>query len=79
MKSGEQGEKPFTILHIGTLSLRAADAATKHVVASIRILKSRIVKVCKNRCDVGRRNAPGSLMSRHALYYKKSSQALTTL
>jgi len=49
MKSGEQGEEPFTILHTGTLSLQVADAATEHAVASIRILKSRIVKVCKKQ------------------------------
>lgn len=39
----------LTILHTGTLSRRVADAAIKHVVISIRILKSRIVKVCKKQ------------------------------
>lgn len=59
-KSGEQREKPvikkkqlvssiLSILHTGTLSRKVADAAIKHVVISIRILKSRIVKVCKKQ------------------------------
>lgn len=38
----------LTILHTGTVSQKVADAAIKEdVVISIRILKSRIVKVCK--------------------------------
>jgi len=59
-KSGDQREKPvikkkqlvssiLTVLHTGTLSQKVADAAIKHILISIRILKCRIVKVCKEQ------------------------------
>ena len=89
-KPGEQREKPvikkkqlvssiLTILHTGTLQRKVADAAIKHVVISIRILKKQDCESLQETDVMLEGGMPQVYLCLGMPFIKKKLQALTTL